>query len=47
MNESSGPVIGYKVVGKMTVEDYNQLNPEIQALVEQYDNDVCVLLDLN
>jgi hypothetical protein len=45
LSESAGPVVGYKVVGKMTVEDYEQLNPEVQALVDQYDS-VCLLLDL-
>ncbi len=43
LNESSGPVIGFKVLGKVTVEDYQQLEPQIQALVDQYDDDVCVL----
>ena len=43
---SSGPVVGYKVVGKVTVEDYQQLDPAIQALVDQYD-DVCLLLFLD
>jgi hypothetical protein len=42
---SSGPVVGYKVVGKVTVEDYQQLDPAIQALVDQYD-DLCLLLDM-
>jgi hypothetical protein len=45
LSESSGPVVGYKVVGKVTVEDYQQLDPEVQALIDQYD-DVCLLLDL-
>jgi hypothetical protein len=45
LSESSGSVVGYKVVGKVTVEDYKQLNPEIQALVDEYDA-VCVLLDM-
>jgi hypothetical protein len=45
MSESSGPVVGYRVVGKVTAEDYQQLNPEVQALVDQYD-DVYLLLDL-
>jgi hypothetical protein len=45
LTESSGPVVGYKIVGKVTVEDYQQLDPEIQALVNQYDR-VCLLLDL-
>jgi predicted transcriptional regulator len=46
MNESSGPVVGYKVEGKVTPDDYRQLNPQIEALVDQYDDDVCVLLDM-
>jgi len=46
LSESSGSVIGYKVVGKVTAVDYQQLNPEIQSLVEQYNDDVCLLLDL-
>lgn len=46
LSESSGSVIGYKVVGKIRVEDYQQLNQEVQALVDQYDDDVCLLLDL-
>ncbi len=46
LSESSGPVVGYKVVGKVTVEDYQQLEPEIQALVDQYEGGVCLLIDL-
>jgi hypothetical protein len=45
LSESSGPIVGYKVVGKVTAEDYQQLNPEVQALVDQHD-DVYLLLDL-
>ena len=45
LTESSGSVVGYKVIGKVTVEDYQQLNPQIQALVDQYDS-VNLLLDL-
>lgn len=45
LSESSGSIVGYKVVGKVTVEDYQQLNPAIQALVDQYDS-VSLLLDL-
>ena len=45
LNESSGPVVGYKVAGKVTVEDYQQLDPQVQALVDQFDQ-VCLLLDL-
>jgi phage-related protein len=45
LNESSGPVVGYKVEGKVTSEDYQKLEPEIQAMVNQYDK-VGLLLDL-
>jgi hypothetical protein len=45
LSESSGSVVGYKAVGKITVDDYKQLNPAVQALVDQYDH-VCLLLDL-
>jgi hypothetical protein len=45
MSESSGPVVGYRVVGKVTAEDYQQLNPEIAALVDKYGS-VDVLLDM-
>ena len=45
LEKSSGPVVGYKAVGKVTPEDYQQLDPEIQALVDQYDI-VCLLLDM-
>jgi len=45
LRESSGSVVGYKVVGKVTVEDYQKLEPEVKAVVEQ-NEDVCLLLDL-
>ena len=45
IKESSGPVVGYKVVGKVTAADYQKLDPEVQALVNQFDK-VCLLLDL-
>jgi hypothetical protein len=45
LSQSSGPVVGYKIVGKVTVEDYQQLDPEVQALVNQYDK-VCLLINL-
>lgn len=45
LNESSGPVVGYKIIGKVTPEDYQQLNTEVQALVDE-NNEVCLLLDL-
>jgi hypothetical protein len=46
LDRSSGEVVGYKVVGKVTAEDYDQLEPEIRALVEEHDSDVRVLIDL-
>jgi hypothetical protein len=45
LSESSGPVVGYKVDGKVKAEDYQQLNSEVQALVDQYD-EIYILLDL-
>jgi len=33
-------------VGKLTVEDYQQLEPEIRALVAEYNDDVRLLLDM-
>ena len=46
LSESSGSIVGYKVAGKVTAEDYQQLEPEVQTLVDQYDDDVCLLLNL-
>jgi hypothetical protein len=46
LSESLGSVVGYKVVGKVTEADYQELEPEIQSLVDEYDDDVCILLDL-
>jgi len=46
LSESSGSLVGYRVVGKVTVEDYRQLEPEVQALVEKYNDGVCLLLDM-
>jgi predicted transcriptional regulator len=45
MSESSGPVAGYKVEGKVTPDDYRQLEPEVKALADKYDT-ISVLLDL-
>ena len=33
--ESSGNVVGYKAVGKLTPSDYEKLEPEVKALVEK------------
>jgi hypothetical protein len=45
MSESSGPVAGYKVEGKVTPDDYRQLEPDVKALADKYDT-ISVLLDL-
>jgi predicted transcriptional regulator len=45
LNDSSGSIVGYKVVGKVTVDDYLELEPAMQALVDQHDS-VNMLLDL-
>ncbi|MFN2138147.1 MAG: STAS/SEC14 domain-containing protein [Candidatus Promineifilaceae bacterium] len=45
LSSSSGPVVGYKVVGKVTADDYKQLVPDVQALTDKYDQ-VGVLIDL-
>src|SRR5512139_3767339 len=46
LGESSGSVVGYKAVGKVTPDDYKQLEPQIKALVDQYDTGVSILIDL-
>lgn len=45
MNESAGNVAGYRVVGKITKDDYESLVPEVEALVEQEGN-IRLLLDM-
>ena len=45
LDQSSGAVVGYKVLGKVTAEDYQELEPAIQLLVDKYDS-VYLLLDL-
>jgi hypothetical protein len=45
LSKSSGSVVGYKVEGKVTPQDYQQLDPQVQALVDKYDR-VYLLLDL-
>jgi hypothetical protein len=45
LSESSDSIVGYKVEGKVTVEDYQKLDPEVQALVDKYD-EVYLLLDM-
>ena len=45
MEKSSGNVLGYKVSGEMTKEDYATLAPAVGAAIEEYGS-VCLLLDL-
>ena len=45
MSESSGNVIGYRVSGHVTKEDYAVLTPEVQALVDK-EGSIGLLLDL-
>jgi len=45
LSESSGNVIGYKAVGKITGADYKKLEPELEELVKQEGN-IRMLLDL-
>ena len=46
LSDSSGPVVGYKVIGKVNPQDYQQLEGEFQSLVDESENGVCLLLDL-
>jgi hypothetical protein len=46
LDKSSGSVVGYKVVGKVTAADYQKLEPEVKTLVDKYDDGVCLLLNL-
>ncbi|MCJ7443618.1 MAG: STAS/SEC14 domain-containing protein [Methanotrichaceae archaeon] len=43
--ESSGNVVGYKAIGKITASDYMKLGPEVKALVEKEGN-IRMLFDL-
>jgi hypothetical protein len=35
MAESSGNVVGYKIVGKLEPSDFEKLEPEVNALIEK------------
>lgn len=35
LSESSGNVVGYKIVGKLEPSDFEKLEPEVKALVEK------------
>jgi hypothetical protein len=45
MDKSSGNVIGYKIVGDMTKEDYATLDPAVDAAINQYGS-INLLLDM-
>jgi len=45
MSESAGNVIGFRVSGHVTKEDYAVLTPEVQALVDR-EGSIGLLLDL-
>ncbi len=45
LEQSSGNVIGFKVSGTITKDDYATLVPDVEALVDQV-GDINVLLDL-
>lgn len=45
LSQSSGSVVGYKVSGTITKEDYETFVPQVQALVEQ-EGSINMLLDL-
>lgn len=45
INRSSGSVVGYKISGTITREDYETFVPQVQALVKQEGN-INMLLDL-
>lgn len=45
MEESSGNVLGYKLVGEITKADYGTLVPSVQAAIDQHER-VNLLFDL-
>ena len=45
MEESAGNVVGYRVVGRITKDDYETLTPEVEALVKQEES-IRLLLDM-
>jgi len=45
LDKSSGNVIGYKIVGDMTKEDYATLDPAVDAAINQYGS-INLLLDM-
>lgn len=45
LSQSSGNILGYKAIGKISKEDYTILNADIEALLQQEEG-ICLLLDL-
>ena len=45
LDESTDKVVGYKLIGDITKEDFETLVPEVQALVEREES-VSVLLEM-
>ena len=45
LSQSFGKVLGYKVIGKITKEDYAALTADVQTLVQQ-EGSVCLFLEL-
>ena len=45
MEESAENVVGYRVVGRITKDDYQALTPEVEALVKQEES-IRLLLDM-
>jgi len=45
MDESSGKVVGYKAVGKLSASDYKELEPEVKAFVNREGN-IRMLFDM-
>lgn len=45
LDQSSGNILGYKAVGKITKKDYTTLTADVQSLLQQEES-ICLLLDL-
>ena len=45
LSQSSGNILGYKAIGKITKEDYAALTTAVEALVQQ-ESSICLMLDL-
>lgn len=45
LNQSSENILGYKVIGKITKEDYAIVKSDLEDLLQQ-ENSICLLLDL-